>query len=236
MAVLRAWTVGLALDDVTETLPFPFVTAVVLVLGAELAPEWAHRRGAWREMEAFPACDTTPARRPAAPSSRAAARGPWGRLAARVGPRLPQPVGRVERLKACVGEADRVGHILAERVLEDRLHARVGGPALQAPGLRGALHREVPRARGPFGSRARAADPGLGHPDRQPGRAGPLAQGRGRLGDRATVPGASSELAGLSQRYKAQAIRLAGEVEDVRASLRAQEARTEQLRAGAAGA
>lgn len=58
----------------------------------------------------------------------------------------------------------------------------------------------------------------------------------GRLGDRATVPGASPELAGLSERYKAQAIRLASEVEDVRASLRAQEPRTEQLRAGAAGA
>lgn len=57
-----------------------------------------------------------------------------------------------------------------------------------------------------------------------------------RLADRATVPGASAELAGLSERYKAQAIRLASEVEDVRASLRAQEARTEQLRAGAAGA
>lgn len=58
----------------------------------------------------------------------------------------------------------------------------------------------------------------------------------GRLADRATVPGAAPELAGLSERYRAQAIRLASEVEDVRASLRAQEARTEQLRAGAAGA
>lgn len=57
-----------------------------------------------------------------------------------------------------------------------------------------------------------------------------------RLADRATVAGAAPELAGLSDRYRAQAIRLASEVEDVRASLRAQEARTEQLRAGAAGA
>lgn len=57
-----------------------------------------------------------------------------------------------------------------------------------------------------------------------------------RLGDRASVPGAAPELAGLADRYRAQAIRLASEVEDVRASLRAQEARTEQLRAGAAGA
>ena len=60
LAVLQAWTVGLALDDVTETLPFPFVTAVVLVLGAELAPEWAHRRGAWREMEVWPPSCATP--------------------------------------------------------------------------------------------------------------------------------------------------------------------------------
>jgi chromosome segregation ATPase len=57
-----------------------------------------------------------------------------------------------------------------------------------------------------------------------------------RLADRATVPGAAPELAGLADRYRAQAARLASEVEDVRGSLRAQEARTEQLRAGAAGA
>ena len=58
----------------------------------------------------------------------------------------------------------------------------------------------------------------------------------GRLADRSTVPGADATLAGLAERYRAQAIRLASEVEDVRASLRAQEARTEQLRADAAGA
>ncbi len=58
----------------------------------------------------------------------------------------------------------------------------------------------------------------------------------GRLADRATVLGAHSELAGLAERYSAQATRLALEVDEVRASLRAQEARTEQLRAAAAGA
>ncbi|MDQ3632821.1 MAG: hypothetical protein M3417_16430 [Actinomycetota bacterium] len=58
----------------------------------------------------------------------------------------------------------------------------------------------------------------------------------GRLADRATVPGADPELAGLAERYRAQAARLSGEVDEVRASLRAQEGRTEQLRAGAAGA
>ena len=58
----------------------------------------------------------------------------------------------------------------------------------------------------------------------------------GRLADRATVPGAAPELAELSVRYRAQSGRLAAEVEEVRAGLRAQEGRTEQLRAGAAGA
>lgn len=58
----------------------------------------------------------------------------------------------------------------------------------------------------------------------------------GRLADRATVAGADPELAGLAERYRAQAARLSGEVDEVRASLRAQEGRTEQLRAGAAGA
>lgn len=57
-----------------------------------------------------------------------------------------------------------------------------------------------------------------------------------RLADRATVPGAEASLAGLAERYRAQAGRLAAEVEEVRGGLRAQEARTEELRAGAAGA
>lgn len=57
-----------------------------------------------------------------------------------------------------------------------------------------------------------------------------------RLADRATVPGADPELSGLADRYRAQATRLATEVEEVRASLRSQEGRTEHLRAGAAGA
>jgi len=57
-----------------------------------------------------------------------------------------------------------------------------------------------------------------------------------RLADRATVPGADRALAGLAERYRAQAARLGFEVEEVRVNLRAQEGRTEQLRAGAAGA
>ena len=50
------------------------------------------------------------------------------------------------------------------------------------------------------------------------------------------MPGADRALAGLAERYRAQAARLGFEVEEVRVNLRAQEGRTEQLRAGAAGA
>lgn len=57
-----------------------------------------------------------------------------------------------------------------------------------------------------------------------------------RLDTRATLPGADPELAALAQRHRAQAERLASEAEEVRQSLRAQEARTESLRAEAAGA
>jgi hypothetical protein len=57
-----------------------------------------------------------------------------------------------------------------------------------------------------------------------------------RLDTRATLPGAEAELATLADRHRAQAQRLAAEVEDVRQSLRIQEARTETLRADAAGA
>ncbi|MCW3011228.1 MAG: hypothetical protein JWO90_1632 [Solirubrobacterales bacterium] len=57
-----------------------------------------------------------------------------------------------------------------------------------------------------------------------------------RLADRASVPGADAALAPLAERYRAQATRLASEVEEVRGGLRAQEGRTEQLRADAAGA
>jgi hypothetical protein len=57
-----------------------------------------------------------------------------------------------------------------------------------------------------------------------------------RLDTRAELPGADPELANLAGRHRAQAERLAAEVEEVRQSLRAQEARTEALRADAAGA
>ena len=57
-----------------------------------------------------------------------------------------------------------------------------------------------------------------------------------RLDTRAELPGADPELGALAGRHRAQAERLAAEVEDVRQSLRAQEARTEALRAYAAGA
>jgi hypothetical protein len=57
-----------------------------------------------------------------------------------------------------------------------------------------------------------------------------------RLDTRAGLPGADPELAALAGRHRAQAARLAAEVEEVRHSLRAQEARTEALRADAAGA
>lgn len=55
-----------------------------------------------------------------------------------------------------------------------------------------------------------------------------------RLRDRATLPGADPAMAALSADYAAQAGRLATEVEDTRAALRAQEARTETLRAAGA--
>lgn len=57
-----------------------------------------------------------------------------------------------------------------------------------------------------------------------------------RLATRATLPGAEPALTDLSARHRAQAERLTVEVEEVRASLRAQESRTEALRADAAGA
>ncbi len=57
-----------------------------------------------------------------------------------------------------------------------------------------------------------------------------------RLDTRAGLPGADPELANLANRHRAQAERLSNEVEEVRQSLRAQEARTEALRADAAGA
>lgn len=58
----------------------------------------------------------------------------------------------------------------------------------------------------------------------------------GRLADRASLAGADPSLAGLAERYAAQATRLAAEVEEVRGGLRTQEASTEALRARAAGA
>ncbi len=57
-----------------------------------------------------------------------------------------------------------------------------------------------------------------------------------RLDVRAGLPGADPELTALAARHRAQAARLTVEVEEVRTSLRAQEARTETLRADAAGA
>ena len=57
-----------------------------------------------------------------------------------------------------------------------------------------------------------------------------------RLDARASIPGADPELAALADRHRAQAARLVAEVEEVRTSLRQQEARTETLRADAAGA
>ncbi len=52
-----------------------------------------------------------------------------------------------------------------------------------------------------------------------------------RLDDRASLPGADPAMATLSADYAAQGERLAAEVEETRTALRAQEARTETLRA-----
>ncbi|MCW2958622.1 MAG: hypothetical protein JWP18_1425 [Solirubrobacterales bacterium] len=52
-----------------------------------------------------------------------------------------------------------------------------------------------------------------------------------RLRDRATLPGADPAIGALADDYAAQAVRLTAEVEEVRAALRAQEGRTETLRA-----
>lgn len=57
-----------------------------------------------------------------------------------------------------------------------------------------------------------------------------------RLAERAKLDGADPEMSELAGRHRAQAERLTAEVEEVRASLRAQESRTESLRADAAGA
>ncbi len=56
-----------------------------------------------------------------------------------------------------------------------------------------------------------------------------------RLADRATLAGADPSLLDLSARYRDQAGRLAGEIEELRGQLRAHEARTEALRADAQG-
>jgi len=56
-----------------------------------------------------------------------------------------------------------------------------------------------------------------------------------RLADRATLAGADPSLKDLSARYRDQAGRLAGEIEELRGQLRAHEARTEALRADAQG-
>ena len=52
-----------------------------------------------------------------------------------------------------------------------------------------------------------------------------------RLGDRSGLPGADPALQQLAGDYAAQGVRLAVEIEALRAALRAQEARTETLRA-----
>jgi hypothetical protein len=57
-----------------------------------------------------------------------------------------------------------------------------------------------------------------------------------RLDARSAIPGADPSLTELADRHRNQAQRLGAEVEEVRSSLRAQEARTEALRADAAGA
>ncbi len=57
-----------------------------------------------------------------------------------------------------------------------------------------------------------------------------------RLSARAQRPDADPALQQLADRHRAQSERLAGEVEEVRASLRAHEAVVETLRADAAGA
>lgn len=57
-----------------------------------------------------------------------------------------------------------------------------------------------------------------------------------RLDVRAGLPGADAQLATLADRHRAQAQRLSAEVEEIRASLREQEARTETLRTDASGA
>jgi hypothetical protein len=55
-----------------------------------------------------------------------------------------------------------------------------------------------------------------------------------RLRDRATLPGADPAIGVLAADYADQAVRLAAEVEEVRMALRAQEGRTETLRAAGA--
>jgi len=57
-----------------------------------------------------------------------------------------------------------------------------------------------------------------------------------RLDARAALDGADPSMKDLADRHRAQAGRLAAEVEEVRASLRTAEARVEALRADAAGA
>lgn len=57
-----------------------------------------------------------------------------------------------------------------------------------------------------------------------------------RLVERGSLPGADASLGEIAERYRAQAGRLAGEVDGLRTSLREQEAQVERLRAEASGA
>ena len=76
-----------------------------------------------------------------------------------------------------VGEADRERRVVAERVLERGLDARVGVPAPQGRVERAAVAAQRREAARPVAADVRAADAGLGDPDRLVLRARALVEG-----------------------------------------------------------
>ena len=100
-----------------------------------------------------------PRRRPGGPGAGA----PGGAVAA---PCEPLVVGRPGAGQADVGEADRERRVVAERVLERGLDARVDVPAAQRGVERAAVAAQRREAARPVAADVLAADAGLGDPDR----------------------------------------------------------------------
>src|SRR5687768_4285576 len=91
-----------------------------------------------------------------------------------VGPVAPELVDGVLPRQPRVGEAHGEERVLAERVLEGRLDARVAAPAPQRAGQDAAVRAQLGRAERALRADVRATYARLGHPDRH--AAGALAR------------------------------------------------------------